>query len=98
MKISPAAPESIPLSALNHHLYCERRAYLIHAERVFVDNEHTTLGHPSGARIETSPGGMRRTSTPVAPLIRAERGLKQVLLELLRELKRSLRSSERSAD
>jgi CRISPR-associated exonuclease Cas4 len=35
----------IPLSALNHHLYCERRAYLIHAERVFVDNEHTVLGN-----------------------------------------------------
>lgn len=40
-----AASESIPLSALNHHLYCERRAYLIHAEKVFIDNEHTTLGN-----------------------------------------------------
>lgn len=40
-----ATPESLPLSALNHHLYCARRAYLIHAERVFVDNEHTTLGN-----------------------------------------------------
>jgi CRISPR-associated exonuclease Cas4 len=39
------APSPLPLSALNHHLYCERRAYLIHAERVFVDNEHTVLGN-----------------------------------------------------
>jgi len=38
-------PEPLPLSALNHQLYCSRRAYLIHAERVFVDNEHTVLGN-----------------------------------------------------
>ncbi|MCC6415014.1 MAG: CRISPR-associated protein Cas4 [Opitutaceae bacterium] len=38
------APEPISISALNHFLYCERRAYLIHAERVFIDNEHTLLG------------------------------------------------------
>lgn len=43
-RASSTVPESIPLSALNHHLYCARRAYLIHAERVFVENEHTTLG------------------------------------------------------
>ena len=35
----------IPLSALNQHIYCARRAYLIHAERIFVDNEHTVLGN-----------------------------------------------------
>jgi CRISPR-associated exonuclease Cas4 len=45
----------IPLSALNHHLYCERRAYLIHAERVFVDNEHTTLGQLAHEAVDT-PG------------------------------------------
>lgn len=39
------APETIPVSALNQFLYCPRRAYLIHAERVFVDNEHTVLGN-----------------------------------------------------
>ena len=32
----PVAVDSLPLSALNHFLYCSRRAYLIHAERVFV--------------------------------------------------------------
>jgi len=40
----PDAPEPLPLSALNHYLYCPRRAYLIHAEGVFVDNEHTVQG------------------------------------------------------
>jgi CRISPR-associated exonuclease Cas4 len=47
--------DPLPLSALNHHLYCERRAYLIHAERVFVDNEHTTLGNLAHEAVDT-PG------------------------------------------
>jgi CRISPR-associated exonuclease Cas4 len=46
---------TLPLSALNHHLYCARRAYLIHAERVFVDNEHTLLGDLAHAAVDT-PG------------------------------------------
>jgi CRISPR-associated exonuclease Cas4 len=50
-----AAPASIPLSALNHQLYCARRAYFIHAERVFVDNEHTTLGNLAHEAVDT-PG------------------------------------------
>jgi CRISPR-associated exonuclease Cas4 len=41
---SGRAPETIPISALNHFLYCSRRAFLIHGEGVFVDNEHTLLG------------------------------------------------------
>jgi len=36
--------DTLPISALNHFLYCPRRAFLIHAEGVFVDNEHTVLG------------------------------------------------------
>jgi CRISPR-associated exonuclease Cas4 len=35
----------IPLSALNHFLYCPRRAALIHIEGIFVDNVHTVLGN-----------------------------------------------------
>ncbi len=54
-RVPSAAPDSIPLSALNHHLYCERRAYLIHAERVFIDNEHTTLGQLAHEAVDT-PG------------------------------------------
>jgi CRISPR-associated exonuclease Cas4 len=46
---------TIPLSALNHHLYCARRAYLIHAERMFVDNEHTVLGNLAHSAVDT-PG------------------------------------------
>jgi len=34
----------IPLSALNHYLFCPRRAALIHVEGVFIDNHHTLRG------------------------------------------------------
>jgi CRISPR-associated exonuclease Cas4 len=36
--------ELIPLSALNHYLYCPRRAALIHVEGIFEENEHTIRG------------------------------------------------------
>lgn len=39
-----AARDTIAISALNQFAYCERRAYLIHVEGVFVDNEHTLMG------------------------------------------------------
>jgi CRISPR-associated exonuclease Cas4 len=34
----------VPLSALNHFLFCERRAGLIHVEGIFLENEHTVVG------------------------------------------------------
>lgn len=34
----------IPLSALNHYLYCSRRAALIHVEGIFTENQHTLRG------------------------------------------------------
>lgn len=34
----------IPLSALNHYLFCPRRAALIHVEGIFHDNQHTLRG------------------------------------------------------
>jgi CRISPR-associated exonuclease Cas4 len=36
--------EPLPLSALNHLLYCERRCALIHIEGVFVENAFTLQG------------------------------------------------------
>lgn len=35
----------IPLSALNHYLFCPRRAALIHVEGIFTDNHHTLQGN-----------------------------------------------------
>jgi CRISPR-associated exonuclease Cas4 len=54
-----ASPETIPLSALNHFLYCARRAYLIHGEGIFVDNEHTVLGNLAHQAVDT-PGYEQR--------------------------------------
>jgi len=34
----------IPLSALNHFLFCSRRAALIHIEGIFEENQHTIRG------------------------------------------------------
>lgn len=34
----------VPLSALNHYLFCPRRAALIHVEGIFESNEHTLRG------------------------------------------------------
>lgn len=51
--------ETIPISAVNHFLYCARRAYLIHAEGVFVDNEHTVLGNLAHEHVDT-PGYEQR--------------------------------------
>ncbi len=42
----------LPLSALNHFLYCSRRAFLIHGEGVFVDNEHTLLGNLAHEHVD----------------------------------------------
>ena len=53
------APETIPISALNQFLYCPRRAFLIHVEGIFVDNEHTVLGNLAHANVDT-PGYERR--------------------------------------
>lgn len=41
---SPREREMIPLSALNHYLFCSRRAALIHVEGIFEDNPHTLRG------------------------------------------------------
>lgn len=42
----------MPISALNHFLYCARRAYLIHAEGIFVDNHHTVLGNLAHEHVD----------------------------------------------
>src|SRR6266545_2704413 len=36
--------DPLPLSLLNHYLYCPRRAALIHIEGIFEENEHTIRG------------------------------------------------------
>lgn len=42
----------IPISALNHYLYCPRRCYLIHVEREFLDNIFTQRGSQEHERVD----------------------------------------------
>lgn len=56
--------DPLPLSALNDHLYCERQANLIHAERVFIDYEHTLLGNLAHEAADTAPLTPRLAPAP----------------------------------
>jgi CRISPR-associated exonuclease Cas4 len=47
--------DKLPLSALNHFLFCQRRAALIHLEQSFEQNVHTVEGNIVHDRVDT-PG------------------------------------------
>lgn len=53
-----AEGEPIPLSALQHAVYCMRQAALIHLERVWADNRFTAEGHVLHAVADK--GGSRK--------------------------------------
>lgn len=60
----------IPLSALNHFLFCARRAALIHVEGIFEDNHHTLRGdivheHADLAGYEVAKGVTLLRALPV---------------------------------
>lgn len=62
--------EKIPLSALNHFLFCPRRAALIHVEGIFKDNHHTLRGdivheHADLAGYEVAKGVTLLRALPV---------------------------------
>lgn len=48
-------PNPLPLSALNDHLYCERRAHLKFVDGLRGTNEHTILGDIAHANVD-APG------------------------------------------
>lgn len=54
--MEPSDP--IPMSALQHAVYCLRQAALIHLERLWVDNRFTAEGHVLHA-VTDRPGGRR---------------------------------------
>ncbi|OJH37896.1 CRISPR-associated protein Cas4 [Cystobacter ferrugineus] len=53
------ADNALPLSALQHLLYCERQTALIHVERVWVEDGATAAGRLLHDRADT-PGADRR--------------------------------------
>jgi len=48
-------PDPIPISALQHWMYCSRQCALIHVEQVFADNVHTARGNAVHALVD-EPG------------------------------------------
>jgi CRISPR-associated exonuclease Cas4 len=71
--------EPLPISALNHLLYCERRAALVHLEQAWANNQFTAEGNVlheiahSGA--DESQRGMRITrALPLVSVIHAMSG------------------------
>ena len=53
-----SAGEPIPLSALQHAVYCLRQAALIHLERMWAENRFTAEGHV--LHINADQAGSRR--------------------------------------
>lgn len=49
----------IPLSALQHLIFCERQAALIHLERLWADNRLTVEGSHLHRKADTGPGESR---------------------------------------
>ncbi|MCA0256030.1 MAG: CRISPR-associated protein Cas4 [Proteobacteria bacterium] len=58
MPVPQTGGEPIPLSALQHAVYCLRQAALIHLERVWADNRFTAEGHVLHAVADK--GGSRK--------------------------------------
>lgn len=57
----------LPISALNHVLYCERRAALIHVDGVWIENAHTTAGLILHERVDSA----EETNRPGVRVVRA---------------------------
>jgi CRISPR-associated exonuclease Cas4 len=50
----------LPISALQHVIYCDRQAALIHVERLWSENVHTVEGHHAHEQAHESGGESRR--------------------------------------
>jgi len=62
------SPPAIPLSALQHFLYCPRQCALIHLEQVWAENRFTAEGRAMHERAHDGPDDSR-------PGVRVTRGL-----------------------
>ena len=56
-----AEDELVPISALQHMLYCPRQCALIHLERQWIDNRFTAEGNVMHRRTDAGRGEQRRT-------------------------------------
>ena len=83
---SPAAPapESVPLSALQHWLYCPRQCALIHVERLWAENRFTAEGRalhrrPDAGRAERRGRGRTLRAVEIASRRHGLHGLADVV-------------------
>jgi CRISPR-associated exonuclease Cas4 len=58
----------IPLSALQHYLFCPRQCALIHVEQIWVENVRTAAGRLLHERVDTA-------GVETRPGVRSERGV-----------------------
>ncbi|MEX2583660.1 MAG: CRISPR-associated protein Cas4 [Gemmatimonadota bacterium] len=65
----------LPLSALQHLLFCERQCALIHVEQLWADNRLTVEGSHLHRRVDEAPGETRGD-------VRIERGIRMRSLRL----------------
>lgn len=54
------ALDPIPISALQHWMYCPRQCALIHVEQVFADNVHTARGNAVHKLVDEPGYGLKR--------------------------------------
>jgi CRISPR-associated exonuclease Cas4 len=59
--------EDLPISALSHLVYCERRAALVHVLGHWDENEHTVAGHIVHQRVDSG----EENSTPGLRVLRS---------------------------
>ena len=83
---SPAdpAPESIPLSALQHWLFCPRQCALIHVERLWAENRFTAEGRqlhrgPDSGATESRGRGRTLRGVEIASLRHGLHGVADVV-------------------
>jgi len=89
----------VPLSALEHHAYCDRQTALIHVEGVWAENADTVRGDLSHQNVDL-PGLTRRAGVTVVrslPVASETYGLRGVCASWSSPAGRRRRSSTRSA-
>jgi CRISPR-associated exonuclease Cas4 len=57
--MDPAGMDPVPISALQHAVYCLRQAALIHLERLWAENVFTAEGAVLHAVADKGAGGRR---------------------------------------
>ncbi len=78
------APESIPISALQHWQFCPRQCALIHVERLWAENRLTAEGRvlharPDSGRPESRPGLRILRSVEIASTTHGIHGVADVV-------------------